>query len=163
LEPRVFRDPQERFFEDFRVGDVIQTRGRTVEVSDLVTFAGLTGDYYPLHIDEEAAKATRFGSRVAHGPLTFALAVGLVGMTGYYGDGIVALLEIRSLRALKPVMPSDTVRVRAEVMTASNGENPKYGTIEVCYSVLNQRQEEVMLFTQVMLARKAPASGGRIE
>jgi 3-hydroxybutyryl-CoA dehydratase len=160
LHARVFRDPERRYFDDFQIGDVIETRGRTVEASDLIAFAGLTGDHYPLHTDEEAAKASRFGTRIAHGPLVFALAVGLVGMTGYYGDGIMALVEIRSLRALKPVIAGDTVLVRAEVMVANGGENPKYGTIEVCYSVLNQRREEVMRFTQVMLAHKRPALGG---
>lgn len=157
---RVFRDPETRYLEDFQVGDVIETRGRTIETADFNLFAGLTGDYYPFHIDEEAAKMTRFGTRIAHGPLTFTIAVGLVGMTGYYGDGIVALVEIRSLRALKPVKPGDTLRVRAAIASALPGDNPKYGTIEVEYVVLNQRAEEVMKFIQVMLARRQPETGG---
>jgi 3-hydroxybutyryl-CoA dehydratase len=151
---RVWNDPQEKTFEDFEVGDVVLTRGRTVDIGDLTSFAGLTGDHYPLHVDEEYAKGTRFGTRIAHGPLIFAFAVGLVGMSGFYGNAIVALVEIKTLRALKPVVPGDTVRVRAEVVELSEGSNPKYGTIQVHYSVRNQREEEVMSFAQVMLARR---------
>ncbi len=154
-DPRTFRDPTPRTFEDLRLGDIILTRGRTVETADFIAFAGLTGDYYPLHMDAEVAGATRFGERIGHGPLTFSIAVGLVGMTGYYGDAIVALLEITSLRALAPVLAGDTLSVRAEVVGHEAGDNPKYGTLSVDYSVRNQRDDEVMRFTQVMLARRA--------
>jgi 3-hydroxybutyryl-CoA dehydratase len=154
-EPRTFKDPAPRTFEDFQLGDIVLTRGRTVETSDFIAFAGLTGDHYPLHIDAEVAGASRFGARIGHGPLTFSIAVGLVGMTGYYGDAIVALLEINSLRAIAPVLAGDTLSVRAEVIGHETGENPKYGTLSVDYSVRNQRGDEVMRFTQTMLARRA--------
>jgi 3-hydroxybutyryl-CoA dehydratase len=153
-ESRTFHDPPERRLEDFQVGDVVETRGRTVDASDIITFAGLTGDHYPLHTDEEFARGTRFGTRIAHGPLTYAIAVGLVGMTGYYGDGIVALLEIQNLRALKPVRPGDTLFVRATVEVSEPAENPRFGTLHVRYSVRNQDEEEVMTFLQIMLARR---------
>jgi 3-hydroxybutyryl-CoA dehydratase len=147
-------DPQDRFFEDFAAGDTVLTRGRTIDIGDLTAFAGLTGDHYPLHTDEEFSKGTRFGTRIAHGPLTFAIAVGLVGMSGFYGNAVVALLEVRSLRALKPVIPGDTLKVHAEVTEVAAGENPRYGSITVNYSVRNQRGEEVMTFLQSMLARR---------
>jgi len=151
---RIFKDPQDKNFEDFAVGDVVITRGRTVDIADISTFASLTGDHYPLHIDEEFAKSTRFGTRIAHGPLTFSLAVGLVGMSGFYGNAITALVEIKSLRALKPVIPGDTLKVEAQVVELTPGGNPRYGTIHVNYSVRNQREEEVMAFLQIMLARR---------
>jgi len=157
MEGRMFNDPLEKTFEDFAMGDVVLTRGRTVDIGDLTAFAGLTGDHYPLHTDEEYSKGTRFGTRITHGPLVFAFAIGLLGMTGFYGNAIVAMTEVRSIRALKPVIPGDTVRVRGEVVELSAGKNPKYGTIAVGYTVLNQRNEEVMHFVQVMLARRRPA------
>lgn len=156
---REFVDPPERYFDDFRVGDVIVTRGRTVDVSDITQFAGLTGDHYPLHIDEELGKAGRFGGRIAHGPLTFALAVGLVGLSNFYGDAIVALLGIDKLRATKAVLPGDTIHVRAEATACESGENPKYGTLEMTYTVINQRDETVLQFVQTMLARRRPEGG----
>ncbi len=151
---RTWKDPQEKVYDDFALGDIVVTRGRTVDVGDLTLFAGLTGDHYPLHVDEKFSKATRFGTRIAHGPLTFAIAVGLVGMSGFYGDAITALLEVRTLRALKPVLPGDTLQVRAEVVELSTGTNPKYGTLHVNYQVRNQREEDVMTFLQIMLARR---------
>jgi acyl dehydratase len=157
---RIWNDPQDKTFDDFAVGDVVVTRGRTVDMGDLSLFAGLTGDHYPLHVDEEAAKATRFGTRITHGPLTFAFAVGLVGMSGFYGNAITALVEVRSLKALRPVIPGDTLKVRAEVVELGAGSNPKYGTIHVNYSVRNQRDDEVMVFLQIMLARRRPQKEG---
>lgn len=156
---RVWNDPQEKTFDDFALGDTVVTRGRTVDVGDLTVFAGLTGDHYPLHVDEQYGKGTRFGTRIAHGPLTFALAVGLVGMSGFYGNAIVALVEVTSLRALKPVVPGDTLKVQAEVVKLAPGTNPKYGTVHVNYSVRNQREEEVMSFLQIMLARRRASQG----
>jgi 3-hydroxybutyryl-CoA dehydratase len=156
---RICNDPQEKTFEDFALGDVVITRGRTVDIGDISLFSGLTGDHYPLHTDEGYAKSTRFGTRIAHGPLTFALAVGLVGISGFYGDAITALVEVKSLRALKPVTPGDTLKVRAEVVELSEGGNPKYGTLHVNYSVRNQRDEEVMVFLQIMLARRHAPQG----
>src|SRR6202161_3863031 len=156
---RIWNDPQDKSFDDFALGDVVITRGRTVDIGDLTVFSGLTGDHYPLHVDEEAAKATRFGTRIAHGPLTFALAVGLVGMSGFYGDAITALVEVKSLRALKPVIPGDTLKVHAEVVELAEGRNPKYGTLHVHYSVHKQREEEVMVFLQIMLARRHAPQG----
>jgi 3-hydroxybutyryl-CoA dehydratase len=159
MSPRQWSDPQEKFYEDFAVGEALVTRGRTIDLADLTAFAGLTGDHYPLHTDEEFASKSRFGTRIAHGPLTFAIAVGLVGMSGFYGNAIVALLEVLSLRALKPVTPGDTVHVRAEVLELREGSNRKYGELHVGYSVRNQRDEEVMAFRQVMLARRRGGEG----
>lgn len=158
--PEQIKDPADRYFEDFSLGDVIETRGRTVDAADFTAFAGLTGDHYPLHIDEEFCKTTRFGSRIAHGPLTQCIAIGLVGMTGYFGNGIVALLELRSLRALQPVFAGDTLRVRAEVIGHDLGDSPRYGQLSMMYHVLNQKEEEVMVFEQVMLSRRRPEDGG---
>ena len=159
MSERVWNDPQEKTFEDFTVGDKVITRGRTVDIGDLTVFSGLTGDHYPLHTDEEYGKSTRFGTRIAHGPLTFAFAVGLVGMSGFYGNAITALVEIKTLRAVKPVISGDTLKVHATVVELSAGNNPKYGTVHVNYSVRNQREEEVMNFLQIMLARRRVQQG----
>jgi acyl dehydratase len=150
-------------FEDFVPGETIVSPGRTIEAADINLFAGLTGDFYPLHVDEVAASATRFGGRIAHGPLTFVMAVGLVGLSGFLGDAIVALLEVRSIKALKPVRPGDTVRVHVTVARCEPGSKPQYGTLELEYSVHNQDDVEVMTCTMVMLARRreqGEANGG---
>jgi acyl dehydratase len=141
-------------FDDFAVGDQVLTAGRTVDISDITLFAGLTGDHYPLHTDEEYGRGTPFGGRIAHGPLTYGFAVGLVALSGFLGDAIVAFLECQGLRALAPVRPGDTVRVRAEVAEAEPSSKPHLGVLRIDYSVLNQTDTEVMRFRMVLLARR---------
>lgn len=150
---RNFRDPAEKWFEDFELGDTMVTRGRTVDIGDITNYAGLTGDHYQLHTDAAFMATNRFGQRIAHGPLTFSLAVGLVGLSGFYGDAIVALVEITGLKATKPVFAGDTLHVVAEV-TEHDPSGPKYGTLGVTYSVRNQDDAEVMTFLQTMLAKR---------
>lgn len=150
---RNFSDPEAKFFEDFVLGDVMITRGRTVDIGDITLFAGLTGDHYPLHTDAEFMKDSRFGQRIAHGPFTFTLGVGLVGLSGFYGDAIVALIEVTNMKATAPVFAGDTVHVVATV-TEHDASGPKYGTLGVTYSVRNQKDEEVMTFLQKMLAKR---------
>ena len=150
---RAFLDPEPKFFEDFAIGDTMTTRGRTVDIGDITNFAGLTGDHYQLHTDAAFMAGSRFGQRIAHGPLTFALAVGLVGLSGFYGDAIAALVEITSLKAVKPVFAGDTLHVLATIVT-HEATGSKYGTLGVTYSVRNQGGEEVMTFLQTMLAKR---------
>lgn len=145
-----------QYFEDFAVGDAVISPGRTVDVSDISAFAGLTGDHYPLHVNEEYGKSTRFGGRIAHGPLTFSLAVGQIALSGFLGDAIVAFAECQEMRALAPVYPGDTIRVRAEVAAAETGSKPKYGTLRLDYTVINQKDEDVMRFRMVLLAHRRP-------
>jgi 3-hydroxybutyryl-CoA dehydratase len=149
-----------QYFEDFAVGDTVVSPGRTVDIGDISQFAGLTGDHYPLHVNEEYGKNTRFGGRIAHGPLTFSLAVGQIALSGFLGDAIVAFLECQAMRALAPVFPGDTIRVRAKVAEAETGSKPKYGTLRLDYTVINQKDEDVMRFRMVLLARRRVAEEG---
>ena len=155
---RAYLDPQPKFFEDFELGDVMTTRGRTVDIGDITNFAGLTGDHYQLHTDARFMEGNRFGQRIAHGPLTFSLAVGLVGLSGFYGDAIVALVEITGLKATAPVFAGDTLHVVATV-TEHVASGAKYGTLGVSYSVRNQDDAEVMTFLQTMLAKRRALEG----
>ena len=153
--PREFVDPPVKWFEDFQLGDTMTTRGRTVDISDITTFAGLTGDHYQLHTDGAFMEKNRFGQRIAHGALTFSIAIGLFTLGNFYGDAIVAMLEITGMKAMKPVVPGDTLHVVATVrMHEATG--PKYGTLGINYSVRNQKDEEVMVFLQTTLAKRRP-------
>ena len=64
-------------FEEYEIGSVRETSGRTITETDIVIHAGQTGDFYPHHMDAEFAKQSGFGQRVAHGTLTFSVAIGL--------------------------------------------------------------------------------------
>src|SRR5581483_178516 len=74
--------PRGKYFEEFVVGESWDSPGRTITEADLVIFAGFSGDYHPLHTDEEYAKATQFGTRIFHGPGAFAVATGLESRLG---------------------------------------------------------------------------------
>ncbi|TDA68014.1 MAG: hypothetical protein D9V47_08885 [Clostridia bacterium] len=65
------------YFEDFAPGQEFLTARRTVTETDIVNFAGLSGDFNPLHTDEEYAKTTPFGRRIAHGLLISSISSGL--------------------------------------------------------------------------------------
>ena len=65
------------YFEDFAPGYTITTSGRTITEADIVAFAGLSGDFHPIHTDEIYARQTPFGKRVAHGALILSISLGL--------------------------------------------------------------------------------------
>ncbi|WP_324742147.1 MaoC/PaaZ C-terminal domain-containing protein [Tsuneonella sp. CC-YZS046] len=152
---REFIDPPVKWFEDFELGDVMTTRGRTIDIGDITTFAGLTGDHYQLHTDGAFMESNRFGQRIAHGALTFSIAIGLFVLGNFYGNAIAAMKEISGLVATKPVFPGDTLHVVATVI-GHEATGPKYGTLAIAYSVRNQRDEEVMTFVQTTLAKRRP-------
>ena len=66
------------YFEEFTLDRPVTTRGRTVSEADIVTFAGISGDWNPLHIDEEFSKNAGYGGRIAHGPMGMSMAIGLM-------------------------------------------------------------------------------------
>lgn len=142
---------QQKYGDDFNVGDLYQTGGMTVTESHVVAWAGLTGDFYPLHMDREFAAQSQFGERLAHGPLIFGLAVGLVGLAGFGGDAAIAWLGVDGLRMLRPVKIGDTVRVTVAVVERQATSNPCKGIQVWRYTVRNQRDEDVMVFDYKMM------------
>lgn len=97
--------------EQLSVGDAAQFT-KTVSETDVAFFAAISGDFNPVHVDAEWAKTSRFGARVAHGPLTFALAAGVLGMR-LPGVGTIAVSNHVEYR--RPVYIGDTITTRGEV------------------------------------------------
>lgn len=85
---------------------------KTITEADIILFAGITGDFNPLHVDAEAAARTRFGGRIAHGMLSASLISTVIGMKL---PGTGALYMSQSLRFTKPVRIGETITARAEV------------------------------------------------
>jgi acyl dehydratase len=137
---------QQKYGDDFKPGATFRTGGITVTETHVVNWAGLTGDFYPLHVDREYAARTQFGERLAHGPMIFALAVGQVALAGFGGDAVIAWLGADDMRMLAPVKIGDTIRVTVEVKETSATSNPKKGIQVWRYTVQNQRDEAVMHF-----------------
>ena len=140
-----------KYGDDFKVGDQYRTAAITVTETHVVNWAGLTGDFYPLHMDREYAAKTQFGERLVHGPFIFALAVGLVAQAGFAGDAAIAWLGVDGMRMLAPVKIGDTVHVEVRVKEARPTSNPRKGVQVWTYSVLNQRDETVLVFDYQLL------------
>lgn len=99
-------------FEEFRVGDTA-TFAKTITEVDIGLFAGISGDFYPLHVDEEYARTTRFGKRAAHGMLTASLLSTVNGLLLQKPGG---LFVAQTLRFLRPVFAGDTLTARSDVV-----------------------------------------------
>jgi len=143
-----------RYFEDFQVGERFTTPARTVTEADLVNFAGVSGDYNPIHTDAEFAKTTPFGQRIAHGLLVLSMLTGLRQRTGQFEGTLIAWLEIRSYRFLKPVFIGDTVHGETEILEKRETSRPDRGLLVQRVRVLNQKGEVVQEGEFVTLVRR---------
>ena len=142
------------FWEEWEIGAEFQTASRTITEADVVNFAGISGDYNPLHIDEEFCKQTQFGTRIAHGPLVYSIAAGLLFQLHLYDDTLIAFLGFDSLKFTLPVKIGDTVRVRVEVLEKRETSKPDRGVMKRLLQVLNQRDEIVQEGVQAFLLKK---------
>jgi 3-hydroxybutyryl-CoA dehydratase len=114
-------------FEDLAVGDHWTSLGRTVTETDIVNFAGMTGDYDPLHVDHEFARQTPFGKPIAHGLLGLSLVAGLASQCPSVRT--IAFLKIENWEFFKPVYIGDTVHAETEVIAKNaNGRRTGYVT-----------------------------------
>lgn len=151
--------PYDRHWEDFPRGTFVRTRGMTITETHIVNWANLAGDWLPLHVDHHASAQTPFRSVIAHGPLTIAVALGLVIQSGFFGDSVIAWLGLDEVRLPRPVVPGDTIYVHAEVVEHLETSKPHRGRIAVRYDVTNQRDEQVLTFLSgFLMHRLAPAS-----
>jgi acyl dehydratase len=145
------------YWEEWEIGAEFESPGRTVTEADIVQFAGLSGDYNPLHINEEYGKTTIFGGRIAHGPLVYAIAAGLLFQLHLYDDTLIAFLGFEDLRFTKPVKPGDTIHARIKVLEKQETSKPGRGVMKRQLHVINQRGEVVQEGRQVFLLKRRPA------
>ena len=143
-----------KFWDDFKLNQTITTPAITVTETHVVNWAGLTMDFYPLHIDQEFASKTVFKERIAHGPLTFALSVGLMYRAGIAEDSVIAWLGADISRIPAPVKIGDTIHVEAQVTELRETKNASQGLMVMRYNVVNQRDEIVMVFDMKLLMHK---------
>lgn len=132
--------PNALFFDEFEVGQSWLSPRRTITEADIVMFAGLTGDFNPVHTDEEFAKRTPFGTRILHGPAVFAIATGLEFRLGLKEGTAIAFLGMTwDLKA--PVKIGDTIHVFQRVDSVRPTKNPTRGIVNFWVEVRNQRDE----------------------
>lgn len=122
---------------------------KTITEADVYQFAGITGDFNPLHVNAEFARHSRFGERIAHGMLTAGLISTVLGMR-LPGPGAIFLGQ--TLKFLKPVRFGDTITAKAEVLTyRSDKRILTLGTI-----CTNQRGEQVLEGEATLLVDPVP-------
>ena len=145
------------YFEEFEIGQQVITGARTVTESDVVSFAGLSGDYNQIHTDAEFAKSTPYGQRIAHGLLVTSIATGLVAVSGVLEGTTIAFREINKWKFSKPVFIGDTVHVEAEVQKKQALPRLNGGLVEIKINIVNQRDEVVMrgIWGVIMASKEA--------
>ena len=146
------------YFDDVEIGQEWESSGRTVTEADVVNFAGLSGDFNPLHTDEVYGQSTPFGGRIAHGMLVVSVGTGLVNQTGWFAGTTLALLEI-TRKFVGVVKPGDTVHVAMDVASAKESSRGNRGVVTFNTRVVNQRDETVIEGQEVVMLRRRPANG----
>ena len=132
------------YFEEFEVGQIMISPGRTITESDVVGFAGLSGDYNQIHTDAQYAETSPFGARVAHGLLGLSIASGLALRTGVLEGTIMAFREINNWKFVKPVYLGDTIHVEMNISATKALRRVGGGSVVIEMNVLNQDDVTVM-------------------
>jgi len=125
-------EPQRRgwWFEDYAPGQVLTSAARTICEADVHAFAGLSGDFNPLHVDAAYAERTAFRGRIAHGLLVESIASGLIAQLGIFDGTIVALSEARSA-FLGATRLGTTIHVRLEVLSVDEAPSSSRGRVQL--------------------------------
>jgi acyl dehydratase len=124
-------------FSEFSVGQQFVSMGRTVTESDVVSFAGISGDYNPLHVDAVFAASTPFGQRVAHGMLSASISTGLGQTLGIFEGTVIGLME-QTFQYKAPVFFGDTIRLRLTVLETKASSKPGKGVVTFQSEVVKQ-------------------------
>ncbi|MBP6471983.1 MAG: dehydratase [Chloroflexi bacterium] len=140
------------YFEDFEIGQIMETAARTITETDVVNFAGLSGDFNRIHTDAVYAAQNTFGQRVAHGLLVQSIATGLAVQSGIIEGTVIAFRELACKFSL-PVCFGDTIHVKIEITDTKAFRRLGGGNITMKYSVINQDDKIVQRGDWVMLIK----------
>jgi acyl dehydratase len=140
------------YFEEIALEVPHETFARTITEADIVFHAGHTGDFFPHHVDAEFAKQTAYGQRIAHGTMTFAIAIGLKAL---HINEVSLSYGYDRVRFIKPVFIGDTIRTRSWVIRKEDDpKRPTHGRVFEKVEVVNQRGEVVMACEEISLVKK---------
>jgi acyl dehydratase len=150
-----------RYIEDFVVGQVDHSPGRTVTETDVVTYSWISGDTNPMHTDAEFSGKSPIGQRIAHGTLGLSICTGLSARIGYLDGTAIAALGIDDWKFCKPIFLGDTVTLRTTVAEARKTSKPDRGVLVRRMELLNQHGELVQsgfMTTMVKTRRSGTAA-----
>lgn len=144
--------PNGLYFEDFVEGQKIVTASRTITETDIVTFAGITGDFNQIHTDAVYAAQDTFGKRVAHGMLIQSIATGLAVRSGIIEGTVLAFREAAAKFSL-PIFIQDTIHVLIEITGKKYFKKLGGGNVYMKFNVINQDGKTVQRGEWIMLIK----------
>jgi acyl dehydratase len=148
----------DHYYDEIEVGERRSFRGVTITDWHIQGFAGVTGDHYAVHTDDEYARTTPFGQRVAHGLLVLSSGAGCIPLVA---GRVVALLGMDDVRFLKPTFIGDTVHPELDVV--SKRDSGPGGVVEADERIVNQRGEVVCTARIRVLVARRPADAPTAE
>ncbi|WP_442581010.1 MaoC family dehydratase [Mesorhizobium sp. ASY16-5R] len=140
-----------------RIGQSVVTSGRTIGEGDINLFAGLVGDFTPIHVDETFARNSPHGTRIAHGPHTMATAIGMATLTSLLGERVIAMVN-PNWDFAGAVKAGDTVRSRVTVEELRPTSKPGRSLATYGLEVLNQRGERIQSGRMKVVVRSDDAA-----
>lgn len=149
--------PMHLYFDDVEVGQEWESLGRTVTEADVVNFAGLSGDFNPIHMDHEFAKTTPFRAPVAHGLLVMMMSSGL-GLSAPLMR-TMALMGLRDWQFKEPVYFGDTIHLRSKVLEKEVRARGRRGVITWQRQIINQEGKVVQEGISVTLVEGREGRG----
>jgi acyl dehydratase len=133
-------------------GQSLTTPGRTIGSADINLFAGLVGDFTPIHVDETFAKSSPYGTRIAHGPLAMSTAIGMLTQTGILGEKVIGLLSL-NWDFSSPVKVDDTIHSRVTLESQKPTSKAGRELATFAFEVINQNNEIVQRGRMLVLVR----------
>ena len=145
------------YFEEYAIGQTIRTGGRTITEADIVNFAGLSGDFNPMHTNAAFAEKTPFGKRVAHGALIVAIATGLAYQMRFLEGTVLAFRAIDEWKFSSPVFIGDTIHCDVEITETKEAKKLGGGMVTFSVKVINQENKTVQKGVWTVLVASRPA------
>jgi len=142
------------YFEDLKQGEVFDSVGRTVTETDMTFFSMLSGDWNPIHCDQEFASKTRFGERLVHGAYGIAIATGMMHTLGIFEKSAVAMMSISDWKFVKPITVGMTLRLRLTILDFEEGTSARVGRVNRRLQLVNEQDEVVQDGVSDMLILK---------
>ena len=133
-------------------GQSLTTPGRTIGEGDINLFAGLVGDFTPIHVDALAGAASPYGTRIAHGPLAMSTAIGMLTQTGILGERVIGLVNL-NWDFFGPVKIGDTIRAHVELKELRPTSKPGRNLATFGFEVVNQHGESVQRGRMIVVVR----------
>ena len=145
-------NPKGFYLEDYEIGREYTSQGRTITEADVVNFAGVSGDFNPLHTDEEFGKANQFGKRIAHGALGFIISNGLNTQLGIAEGTTIAFIEC-TVKYTAPLLIGDTVHIVVIPTEVIHSSKPGKGILKQLVKLVNQDERVIMESNQTLMVK----------